>query len=278
METVITAALDDLAPVRCRRRRQSKPVSRWLSRDAVDAKRRRRQLERRWLRTRDEKDRVAYRRACRSANATINEARRAHFSDQLSKATNSTERWRTVKTLLHSNQNKSLLSDTECDSLRNSFSQFFTDKISDIKQAVARDPNPCSIPPSPELINAGPVLVDLAPVTPAEVLKIINTVPPKSSRLDYVPTSLIKSCSFVFADLISGLANRTFTQGCFPGKFKSAVVKPLLKKPGLDVNSPSNYRPISNLNNISKILERLFLSRLNSHVIKSPHFSHLQSA
>ena len=43
----------------------------------MDAKRRRRQLERRWLRTRDEKDRVAYRRACRSANATINEARRA---------------------------------------------------------------------------------------------------------------------------------------------------------------------------------------------------------
>ena len=68
----------------------------------------------------------------------------------------------------------------------------FTDKISDIKQAVARDPNPCSIPPSPELVNAGPVLVDLTPVTPAEVLKIINTVPPKSSRLDYVPTSLIK--------------------------------------------------------------------------------------
>ena len=76
------------------------------------------------------------------------------------------------------------------------------------------------------------MLVDLAPVTPAEVLKIINTVPPKSSRLDYVTTSLIKSCSFVFADLISGLANRTFTQGCFPGKFKSAVVKPLLKKTG----------------------------------------------
>ena len=73
-------------------------------------------------------------------------------------------------------------------------------------------------------------------------------------------------------------ANRTFRQGCFPGKFKSAVVKPLLKKQGLDVNPPSNYIPISNLNNISKILERLFLSRLNSHVIKSPHSNHLQSA
>jgi len=119
-----------------------------------------------------------------------------------------------------------LLSDTECDSLCNSFCQFFTDKISDIKQAVARDPNSCNTSPSPELVNAGPVLVDLAPVTPAEVLEIINIVPPKSSCLDYVPTSLIKSCSFLFADLISGLTNLTFTEDCFPSNFKSAVVKP----------------------------------------------------
>lgn len=100
---------------------------------------------------------------------------------------------------------------------------------------------------------------------PTEVLKI-NTIQPKSSRLDYIPTSLIKSCNSLFADLISGLANLCFTQGCFPTRFKSVIVKPLLKKPGLDINSPSNYRSVSNLNIISKILERLFLSRLNSHV------------
>ena len=69
IESVVTAALDDLAPLRRRRRRQPKRITRWLSHDAVEAKRRRRRLERRWLRTCD-----AYRRACRSANATINEA------------------------------------------------------------------------------------------------------------------------------------------------------------------------------------------------------------
>ena len=105
-----------------------------------------------------------------------------------------------------------------------------------------------------------------------------HTIPPKSSRLDYITTLLIKSCSSLFVDLISGLANVSFTQGCFPTKFNSAIVKPLFKKPGSDVNSPSNYRPISNLNNISKIFEQLFLSRLNSHLIISPYFNQLQSA
>ena len=42
--------------------------------------------------------------------------------------------------------------------------------------------------------------------------------------------------------------------------------------------STAKYRPISNLNNISKILERLFLSRFYPHVTSSPHFNRRQSA
>ena len=45
-----------------------------------------------------------------------------------------------------------------------------------------------------------------------------------------------------------------------------------------DSSSPSNYRPISNLNNVSQILERLFLTRLQPHVTTSTNFNPLQSA
>ena len=53
---------------------------------------------------------------------------------------------------------------------------------------------------------------------------------------------------------------------------------PSIKKPKLNRDDPSNYRPISNLNNISKILERLFLARLQPHLISSPHYNPFQSA
>jgi len=39
-----------------------------------------------------------------------------------------------------------------------------------------------------------------------------------------------------------------------------------------------NFRPISNLNNIFKILERLFLTRLQPYIASSPSFNHLQTA
>ena len=54
-------------------------------------------------------------------------------------------------------------------------------------------------------------------------------------------------------------------------------ITPLLKNPSLDKSLPSSYRPISNLNFISKILERLFLHCIQSHILASPNFNH-QSA
>ena len=58
--------------------------------------------------------------------------------------------------------------------------------------------------------------------------------------------------------------------------FKTASVTLLLKNPNLDESQPA--RPISNLNFISKILERLFLQRIQPHILASPNYNQHQSA
>ena len=45
---------------------------------------------------------------------------------------------------------------------------------------------------------------------------------------------------------------------------KEAVVKPILKNQKLNPNSISNYRPITNLPFVSKLIERIVLKQLNS--------------
>ena len=60
--------------------------------------------------------------------------------------------------------------------------------------------------------------------------------------------------------------------------FKLVQFTPLLKKPGHDKDTPGNYRPISNLNNISKMLELLILKRIQSHTTSSGNFNPFQSA
>ena len=63
----------------------------------------------------------------------------------------------------------------------------------------------------------------------------------------------------------------------FSSHLKIAQITALIKKPKFNRDDPSNYRPISNLNNISKILERLFLARLQPHLINRPHYNPFQS-
>jgi len=74
------------------------------------------------------------------------------------------------------------------------------------------------------------------------------------------------------------MANLSFTEQQFPAAFKTAQVLPLLKKPGLDKDSMSSYRPISNLATASKVIERVFLNRLRPQLLQSRNFSRLQSA
>ena len=50
--------------------------------------------------------------------------------------------------------------------------------------------------------------------------------------------------------------NLSLRTGVVPASFKSAVVKPLLKKPHLDPGSLNNYGPVSNLPFLSKVLAR----------------------
>jgi len=80
--------------------------------------------------------------------------------------------------------------------------------------------------------------------------------------------SLMKSCADEMAPVIAGLANRSFSTGVFPSTLKHGRVTPLLKKPGLKKTAMTNYRPITNLSTLSKLLERLVLSRLRPHVLR----------
>ena len=74
------------------------------------------------------------------------------------------------------------------------------------------------------------------------------------------------------------VVNQSFSEGIVPKSWKSAQVTPLLKKPSLDHNVASSYRPISNLPVLSKLSERLVLSRVMSYLNNSNLLPTHQSA
>ena len=72
--------------------------------------------------------------------------------------------------------------------------------------------------------------------------------------------------------------NTSLATGSFPTIFKQSIVTPLIKKPSLDPDNLSNYRPISNLAYLSKLTERVVKERLQAHLTKNTLFNTFQSA
>ena len=89
---------------------------------------------------------------------------------------------------------------------------------------------------------------------------------------------LLKDCSLIFAPIISQIVNLSIEQACVPSLLKCAHITPLLKKPSLDPDSLLNYRPVSNLPFLFKILERIVFSRLSDYLLAEDLFDPFQSA
>jgi hypothetical protein len=158
---------------------------------------------------------------------------RQFFNKELTDTTaDSKQRWRTVKHLLHSNDTDRTLTAAECQNVCNTLSNYFLDKITNIKLAILTKLSTIDISlfQFTAATHVGPTLDSIPLVTTAEISCILSKIPGKSCPLDFIPTSLVKSCSCVFSEIIAKLANLSFQQGCFPSVFKQALVTPLIKK------------------------------------------------
>ena len=95
-----------------------------------------------------------------------------------------------------------------------------------------------------------------------ELLKAIQRLPNKQCASDPIPTWLLKKISGMILPFVKSMVNQSFSEGIVPKSWKSAQITPLLKKPSLDHNVGSSYRPISNPPVLSKLSKRLVLNRV----------------
>ena len=158
--------------------------------------------------------------------------------------------------------------------LANTVGSFFINRISVIRSALPSDSHSRVLNPP----DTRKVLQDLSCVSADEVRHFVLQDPCKSSDLDPIPTSLVKDCIDILITTITSIINLSLTEGSFPSHLKSAHVSPLLKKPSLNKDRMKNYRPMSNLIFLSKVLEKVVVNQLNTHINTSNTSNQYQSA
>lgn len=263
--TRLTKLLDKHAPRRevcCKPRR----LAPWFDCDCHAAKKTTRRLEQVYRRTHQPQCRDTWQQALADYRTLLRQKEQQYWNSRISDAAhNPRSLWNSLNVLLHSKN-------ADPHFTANEFATFFHNKVTTIRNSTAGSEHPSVIRPTDCRITA------FTPVTVLDISRLLGRCPSKQCALDPVPTWLVKSLPNVFTPILTKIVNASLASSQFPTAHKHALVTPILKKPSLDPAQLNNYRPISNLSFLSKLLERSVASQISSYFSTNDLFPPLQSA
>ncbi len=142
----------------------------------------------------------------------------------------------------------------------NDFMNFFSDIIDNIRNTITNVDSTASST-SASFIVPKEKLHCFTSIGQDKLNKLITASKPTTCLLDPVPTKFLKELLPVAEEPLLNIINSSLSLDHVPKAFKLAVIKPLIiKKPKLDPCELANFRPISNLPFMSKILESIVCS------------------
>ena len=210
-----------------------------------------------------------YRRYRNVLVGVLRESKKAFIQNELRDA-NPKKTWNILKELTESSPrnetmpknfktSNGLVEDVE--EIARSFNAFFTSIGKDLKNSISQSStSPLSYIPD----FSGSALESLTDTNVEEIVKIVSDMRNVGGGFDKINTRIFKATYMSIAAAIVHFLNLCLQQSRFPTLLKRAVVKPIYKAG--DKQQFSNYRPISLLPVISKLLEKLIYSRLNDHL------------
>jgi len=152
------------------------------------------------------------------------------------------------------------------------FADFFEAKIAAVRKATGGGDVTTELPPATEIFD------QFQPCSVTDVKATIMGASSKSCELHPIPTDILKKFLPELLPFITDLCNASLQQGCLPLSQGHAIIRPRIKKAGLDTSDARNYRPVSNLTFMSKIAEGLVCRQLVDFLERALLLPSLQSA
>jgi len=145
--------------------------------------------------------------------------------------------------------------------IADTFNNFFTEIGSKLDSQIPNGNPLCNIEQFLDNRNQHSLIFENT--SQEEIIDIINSLDEsKSSGPCNIPIKIIKISKNLIAKSLSDICNKSFNDGIFPDANKIAKIIPIHKKGSK--NDTNNYRPISLLSILSKIMEKVISTRLIS--------------
>ena len=263
-----------------------RPFTPWYNSEINEAKKLRRKYEKLWRNSKLTVHKEMYLDQKKITSELIKKSKRTYYTDKVLECGKDQKALFKLIDNLQGKSPTAILPSVDCPlDAAEEFSEFFFQKICDIRDKldsrIEQNENATaqskSVLPLP--VHA-PVntMENFTPMTNDEIGKLIAKSPPKSCSLDPVPTWFLKANIEVLLPTISTIVNKSLQLGYFPLAMRKALVSPLLKKPSLDSEVKKNYRPVSNLSFVSKIIEKAAMSQVYDFSVINNLLTKFQSA
>ena len=255
-----------------------RPHAPWYTEALRREKRERRKCERTATRTLLTVDREIAEERYARRTVQIEQAKAAYYTSQIDKNKGDSKTLFKLTNSLMGKNGETILPTHSCDkTLADQFLSFFHNKIDNIRTGLCAMVDEPLVEIPDQSFNGVP-LNCFSSVTLQEIRHIILKAPSKSCELDPLPSWLLKECVDELSPIVMSIVNASLNHAIVPLSLKTALIRPLLKKSGLDKEVLKNYRPVSNLSFISKVLEKVVAKRLDDHMLDNNLYSSVQSA
>ena len=263
------------------RRIKIRPNRKWYSQLLRDERTKRRRLERKKNKSGSQKDKDIYVSQCEYYNYLCNEAKTQFLSQSIiDTSADKRKLFAVAKDILNWRERTLLPEDTL--NLTERFAEYFVDKIvkiqSDISDKQESIADLCALRSEIQQFSTSSRLSSFEPTTVDEICKIVKSMSNATCDLDPIPTDLLKECLSEIAPQLCRIVNLSLQSAHIPKELKISLVKPLLKKKTLDPDNYKNYRPVSNLSFLSKVIEKIVCTRLETYLENNSLFPIMQSA
>lgn len=238
----------------------------WITNEILDECRQRDRLYKKWYKDRGNKDKEsAYKKFRNYVTLRLKKSKTDYYRNKFYISSgNIKNTWNLVNEVLSRNKKGSgnveqnfKLKDNE---IAEKFADVFQNEVTDIKHVCVKRINK-------QNLNTLTNTIYLDAATTDEVYRILTCLNiHKGPGIDNIRPIDLKKHAYIFAPVITKLINATIEEGRIPDKMKIAIIRPCFKAG--NKQEMTNYRPISILPTIDKILEDIVIHKINNFLNK----------
>ena len=272
----LMSVINEIAPIK--EIRVKSRTEEWFDGEVVESIKIRDKLFKKFKKSKSQNDKELFKVARNSTQSLINKKKKSFYEEKLNENIGKPkELWKSLNSLGFTTKNKSkskiclnhkgnLNFDPKANA--NIFKNFFSNLAEDLLKKLPNPSNKFNLNTVKSYYVKQGVKMNSFSFNHVDeeiILKLLEEInPSKAAGIDGLAGKFLKDGAPYLSSPITQLCNLTITLSAFPEKCKIAKLKPMFKKGS--TTEPKNYRPISLLPLISKLIERVIHDQIQKYL------------